>query len=289
MLTTFDTILIYRNEAGQQVSLAPFSDYWLTKCEDPFTNEIHSTKQVGTHGKFFTGMSINERFITITGEVKHGIDIHMAKRTLELVFNPILDGTLIYRRDKITADIACKVVEKPNVYWSGKRLQYDLQLVALDPFWKGQSVIESIALMTKMFHFPLAIPSSGVVFGWRRQTLESEFINRGNAESGFVAKLTSPTGTVVNPEVKNMVTGQQIKLNYTMQKNDIIEITSSLQVKRVFINGISSFKYLDVANTKFFLLAVGTNKIGYNADANVSNLNVFVTYVPEATDVEVFG
>ena len=82
------------------------------------------------------------------------------------------------------------------------------------------------------------------------------------------------------------MTGEKIKLLYTMQKDDVISIVSDILEKRVVINGMNGFKFIDAEHTTFFLLTAGTNRIGYNADENVSNLYVHVRYVPNFTFAE---
>ena len=289
MLMTAKSSLIYRNEVGEEVSLAPRSTFWCEKCEEQMTNQVHSQKQVATHGKFFTGMSLNERYITLTGTVMPPMSSQTAMSTLQRVFNPTLAGTLFLRVStvNINRDISCRVEELPNVYWSRGALRFDINLVCLDPFWKGQDIVEYIALTVKQFKFKVAIPPSGMSFGTRRQTLESRFENVGNVESGFRASIVAFGGTVTNPEIRNEITGEKIRVLYTMQRYDTLTIINSLQEKRVEVNGVSAFKYLDAENTTFFKLAVGTNRIGYFADENVSNMSVNVAYTPYYTHAEV--
>ncbi|MCL2420825.1 MAG: phage tail family protein [Defluviitaleaceae bacterium] len=288
MLVTPSVTLKYKNTANQEMALNFLSTFVCEKCEEVANNQVHSIKQGGTHGQFFTGMSLDERNIRLTGQVRRGLSSEAALQILHNVFNPTINGILYYENPTLgmQKEIPCRASELPSVYWSQKQLRFDIPLIALDPFWKGQSIIESIAETLKEFYFPTSIPQEGMSFGVRHSTLESQFENRGNVESGFMAVFRAQYGTVVNPEIRNEITGERIRLQYTMQKNDVITILNDLQEKRVDINGTNGFRYLDAANTTFFKIAVGTNRIGFFADANINNLLVHVRYTPNYTFAE---
>ena len=185
----------------------------------------------------------------------------------------------------MSKSIACRLDEFMQVKWSGGR-RFEINLVATNPFWQGQAAVEVIAQVVREFYFPTAIPVGGMSFGMRHKTLESVFENVGNVESGFVATLRARGGSVVNPSIRNEVLGRELRLNYTMQPDDEIVITSNLQEKRVIINGQNGFRFLDAGVTRFFYIQVGTNRIGYRADENVGNLGVGVRYIPNFTFAE---
>jgi len=285
MVVTPEITLIYTNSTGQEISLNYFSPFVCNKGEETISNQVHSIKQPGTHGKFPTGMSLDEKFIMLTGEVRRDLTLDVAQRTLHNVFNPTLAGTLHFKHagKNIDKEIPCRLTELPKVYWRGSSLKFDINLVCLDPFWKGQAITEIIAETMKDFRFPVMIPQKGMSFGTRRATLESEFENAGNVEGGFVATIRARGGTVVNPEIRNIVTGERIRINYTMQRDDVITILSTLQEKRIMINGVNAFRHLDVEVSTFFSIAVGRNVIGYFADENVGNVLMSVRYIPNFT------
>jgi hypothetical protein len=283
MLLTRNVSLCYVNEVGLEISLGPFSTFWAERCEETVQNRVFSAKQAGTDGAFATGMSMDARHIVISGFVMNDLGVEAANRSLQTVFNPILRGTLYYSDGlsyEAKKEISCRVEEVPNVYWSQNRLKFDIKLVCLDPFWKGAAVVEAIAETLKRFRFPLSVSRNVHVFGIKAAALKSRFENAGNVEGGFTATLRARYGTVVNPEIRNEDTGERIRLNYTMKRDDVVLIVSDLQEKRVEINGVNGFRHLDAEASRFFRMSVGTNTIGYRADENVSNLFVHVRYVP---------
>lgn len=288
MLVTPKVTLNYINSAGQEIGLNFDSSFVCEACEETSNNQIHSIKQGGTHGQFFTGMSLDWRNIRLTGHVRKGITLENAMSSLQNVFNPTISGTLIYENERmgLRREISCRVAELPQVRWGARRLKFDISLVALDPFWRGMSVIENIAETLKKFYFPVYIPQEGMSFGLRKKTLESQFDNMGNVESGFLVVFRALYGSVINPEIRNTDTGERIRMLYTMQKGDVITILNDLQERRVEINGVNGFRHLDAANTTFFKIAVGTNRIGFWADGNINNLSVHMRYTPNFTFVE---
>jgi len=230
-------------------------------------------------------MSLDEKFISLGGEVRKDLTLAAAERTLQNVFNPTLTGTLHFshRRESIDKEIPCRIAAQPHVYWRGARLCFDINLVCLDPFWKGQPITELIATTMSEFYFPVAIPVGGMSFGMRRATLESEFENAGNVEGGFIATIRARGGTVRNPEIRNILTGERIRIVHTMNRDDVITIVSTLQERRVLLNGVNAFRHLDAEVSEFFRIAVGRNVIGYFADENVSNIFMSVRYIPNYT------
>ena len=285
MVITPEVLLAYENEKRQAMEFNYFSTYMVLDAEETAGNSVHSLKQPGVHGEFFTGMSLDKKHIALRGEVRAGISLEAAQRALGNVFNPTIKGVLRYKHLRLRDEkaIDCKLSTLPRVFWRRRRLQFTIELECPDPFWKGEAITEIIAETKKKLAFPIVIPRGGMMFGARRATLESEFENRGNVEGGFTATIRARTGTVTNPEIRNMVTGERIRLLYVMQPNDVITIVSTLQQRRVLINGANAFRHLDAEASTFFNIAIGRNVIGYFADENVGNLLVSVRYVPNFT------
>jgi len=288
MLVSPNVTLRYINEAGHNLAFNFFSDFVIEKCEEQLPNQIFSIKQGGVHGKFFTGMSTDERHIRLIGTVRPGLTSTAALVSLQRVFNPTISGILHYENrlmPRLSKSIPCRLEELPQVYWN-RGLRFDIVLTSLEAFWRGQGVTEVIAETQKMMRFPIVIPGGGAAFGVRRSGLDSIFENAGNVESGFEVTFRAKGGTVTNPEIYNVNTGKRIRINYTMQANDTITVINQLQEKRVFVNGENGFRFLDSPNTNFFLIDVGENRIGFRADENVSNLSVMIRYIPNFTFAE---
>ena len=136
-------------------------------------------------------------------------------------------------------------------------------------------------MLSPTLKFPLNIPKKrGITFGRRRSILESELDNIGDIESGFKVIFKAKGGSVKYPKVYDVYTKKFIKINYEMEKGDILEIINYPELKKVTLNGTeNAFKYLDI-ESNFFNLKIGHNKIGYIAEENTINLDVILWYSP---------
>lgn len=271
----------YINENGLSLELSPFSMYWLEKCEEELPNEITAEKQSANHGETFISNSLGARRITLKGSIDTLTNLDAHCRNIQKVFNPTLKGTLVYSSSSNTdKEIVCHVEETPIPFWSGKKLLFEVELIAHTPFWKDREKTEYIALLQKALKFPLVIPTSKMYFGVRKSILETEVQNIGDVESGFRAIFKARSGSVTNPKIFNKITGEYIEIDYAMQKGDIIEVINYPELKKITINGIENgFRYLHIDST-FFNLLVGKNLIGYIAQENTINLDVVVYYTP---------
>lgn len=262
------------------IELKPFSDFWLETAKETLKNETYISQQVGQDGATAIGDNLGVRNIVLTGFFRNA---NFEDKTRELIktFNPKLKGTLTHHNKtlNVTKTIDCKVLEVPQPYFNKQVCYFDVQLECADPFWKGNKTTVVLALLMKLWKFPWVIPKGGTVFARRTKALTTTFENMGDVESGFSVRFTA-TGSVINPRIENKATGEFIKINYTMQKDDVIEITNYPLIRRVIINGnVNGFRYLD-DNSTWFTMAIGTNTFGYFADENIANMFVNIQYVP---------
>lgn len=281
MLVTKDLIIKYENNIGS-IDISLFSEYTLTGFEEDLQNSITTTKQNLIPGTTFISSTLDERYITISGIIscnKYSEDLRL--RLIRL-FNPNLEGRLIIQKSNNYYKTITVRVEKVVEPKANKGIiEFEINLVALSPFWQDEVVTEYLALLTPTLKFPINIPQKrGITFGRKRSVLESEVENIGDVESGFKVIFKAKGGTVKAPKVYDVYSKQFIKINYEMQKGDILEIINYPELKKVTLNGVgNAFKYLDIEST-FFNLNIGHNKIGYVAEENTVNLDVILWYSP---------
>lgn len=297
-VTPFVT-LTYENTRGRSLQLGWETPYVITagNGQENHANNVHGVPAPGRHGESETGSRMGTRHIRLVGEVRQGtgLSVEAMREALHMTFNPTLRGILTSENSQtgVRRWIQCTMEELPIVIapTRGRPMTFEIMLVALDPFWKGRPLTVNIAQTLKRWSYPMSIPQRGsalpdaMVFGIQHATLETRFMNMGNVESGFTAEIHARTGTVVNPSVVDMETGNQIRLNYTMARHDRIVIVNYLHEKRIELNGENALHLLDAEATRFFLIQVGQNRIGYFADQNISNMQVRVRYTPEYTFV----
>jgi len=290
--------LEYENTRGGNMKLGWGTDFIVTAGggQESHANNVYGVPAPSRHGESATGKRMDKRHIRLTGEVRNSrMSREYAREKLHNTFNPTLSGILTSDNSQtgVRRWLACKLEELPTVEWNSRKkcLVFEIMLVAQDPFWKGRPLTVSIAQTLKRWSYPMSIPQRGsalpdtMTFGIHHATLETRFLNAGNVESGFTVEFHARHGSVENPSVRDEETGNQIRLKYTMQRGDRLVIVNYLHEKRVELNGENALHLLDAEETKFFLIKVGTNRIGYRADENISNLEVRVRYTPEYTFV----
>ena len=91
-------------------------------------------------------------------------------------------------------------------------------------------------------------------------------------------------GTVTNPELLNIDTGEYIRLLTTMSAGDELRVYTHFAGKRVVsINGTvvtNAFSLLDT-DSVFFQLAAGLNTLRYDASVNMELLEVSIYFRPQ--------
>ena len=95
--------------------------------------------------------------------------------------------------------------------------------------------------------------------------------------------------TVVNPSVLNIYTHDFIKIMQTLQKGDVLEITTYANNKRVVINKADGttknvFNWITL-DSEFLQLAVGDNLFRYDAESGLDNLEMTIYYNPATMGV----
>ena len=285
MLITKDTKVVYRNENGEEIEFSSFSVYYPEKIEEEVKNNITTSKSSSMHGENYVSNTLESRYITISGFIERSNSAPALRKRLIKTINPTLKAKLIYSNATEVKEIECMPEEIPVVEANGGLIRFDINLQSFNPFWKNKEKVEQLAVLTGKLTFPLVIPkTSGMLFGLKKSILENEVNNIGDVISGFRVVFKAK-GSTSNPKIYNKLTGEFIKINYSMSKGDVIEIINYPEQKKITVNGTENgFKYLDIDST-FFNLEIGKNIIGYIAEENTINLEVIMYYTPRYLEV----
>lgn len=135
------------------------------------------------------------------------------------------------------------------------------------------------------FRFPLIFPQGkGIIMGIRSNYRLIAIDNEGNVPTGGIIWIKS-NGTVTNPTITNIATGEFITINKTMTEGEIIEInTNDGNEKGIkgYINDeeLNYFKYWDFENT-WIKFPIGTTLIGFSTkEGDESLLEIQITMNP---------
>lgn len=273
---------IYRNEKGQEVLLTGDKIKLIDiKGISGLESNINTTKGVNQNGATFVGSTIEERDIDITLRiVANSSEYRFLKSKLFNVFNPSLNGELILKNLDGEKKICTRVVYSPNFTIEDNKKECEINLVALDPYWKDTNETKTeIAAWKGNFSFPLIIPiDTGIMVGYREPSLIVNTNNIGDVKTGMRIEFKA-LSTVVNPELINIETQDYIKINKTMESGEVITVTTDFSNKKVDINknGVieNGFNYFNLYST-FLQLEIGDNLFRYNAKSGLESLEVTI-------------
>lgn len=223
------------------------------------------------------------RNITLEGTVIADTpdEAYARRHTFLQIFSPKVNGTLLYRERQI----ACVVEEAGFTVSTRQRIPgFFVSLLCPSPFFETQNEVrEELASWIPMFEFELDIPESGMEFGMRQPSQIITVDNIGDVSCGCEIVFRA-LGTVTNPELLNMDTGEYIRLLSTMSIGDELRVYTHFAGKRVVsVDGstvTNAFSLLDTGSA-FFQLAAGINTLRYDASVNMELLEVSIYYRPQ--------
>jgi len=277
--------LTYTNLSGASVTLRQTKPFFLSKLDGAGSvrqtiNTFHAPEQ---DGEFYISSTLDMRNITLEGNIlSESIDasFEYRKRLLK-IFTPKLRGTLIYRGRQISCIVEEAEFSVTNV---SRAPAFFISLLCPSPFFESLEYIRAeLASWRENFHFPLEITPPGIELGIRQPSQIITIENEGDVSCGCEIVFKA-LGTVVNPELLNLDTGEYIKINTTLENDEEIHVFTHFAGKRVTrIVGTTqsnAFALLDVSST-FLQLASGRNTLRYDAEENMDLLEVSIFYRPQ--------
>lgn len=277
--------LTYINEDGVSITLKQNRPYFLSKLDGTgnIRQTVNTFKAPNQDGAFYISSTLDMRNIILEGTiVADNPDDAYAKRQRFLqVFSPKLNGTLIYRNKQIS----CVVEEAGFTVSTRQRIpNFFVSLLCPSPFFETlEEVREELASWIPLLEFELEIPMTGMEFGMRQPSQIITIDNIGDVSCGCEIVFRA-LGTVTNPELLNIDTGEYVRLLTTMSAGDELRVYTQFASKRVVsISGsviTNAFSLLDTGSL-FFQLAAGLNTLRYDASVNMELLEVSIYFRPQ--------
>ena len=161
--------------------------------------------------------------------------------------------------------------------------KFFVSLLCPSPFFETlEEVREELAMWTPLFHFELEIPEGGMEFGARQPSQIITVDNIGDVPCGCQIVFKT-LGTVTNPELMNVDTGDLMRVNTTMAAGEELRVYTHFAGKRVVrVTGqteSNAFSQMDTDST-FLQLDTGRNTLRYSAATNMDLLEVSIYYRP---------
>jgi hypothetical protein len=277
--------LTYRNENGESVVLRQVKPLFLNKLDGVglIRNTINTFQAPEQDGAFYVSSTLDMRNITIEGNIlATSIDeSYEYRKQLLRIFTPKLRGTLIFRGKQISC-----IVEEAG--FSTNNLSrvpaFFISLLCPSPFFESLDEVRAeLASWEENFHFPLEITAPGIELGIRQPSQIISIENEGDVASGCEIVFHA-LGSVKNPSLMNVNTGEYIKVLDTMKIGEEIHVYTHFAGKRVTkvvgTTPSNAFNLIDVGST-FLQLTPGLNTLRYDAEANMDLLECTILYRPQ--------
>ena len=276
--------LKYINESGGSITLKQSRPYFLTKIDGTgnVRQTINTFKAPEQDGAFYISSTLDMRNITLEGAVVADTpdEAYTRRQRFLQIFSPKLRGTLLYRGRQIS----CVVEEAGFSISSRQRIpNFFVSLLCPSPFFETpDEVRQELASWIPLLAFELEIQEGGMEFGMRQPSQIITVDNIGDVPCGCQIVFKA-LGTVTNPELMNVDTGEVLRLNTTMAAGEELRVYTHFAGKRVVrITGqthSNAFSQLDTDST-FLQLDTGRNTLRYSAAENLDLLEVSIYYRP---------
>lgn len=239
--------------------------------------DLEKTVNTNYIGERLKRKKILSRLISISADWLGQDDEKSAKRQ-ELIafFSPFSSGTLTVNYMGVERTIEYEVEAfKINTVNLHETLDFQADLICMDPMF--QDVLQtgdSIATWIRGWKWKFTLPFKMK----ERGEPQKNIINTGHVETPVEIYFHGPA---VNPSIKNITTGETIRIIRELTTDDVLYINTGFRQKKVEIirNGArtDAFDYIDLSS-RFFSLQVGDNVIEYASENGLAPQNVEIYY-----------
>ncbi|MEG1411851.1 MAG: phage tail family protein [Terrisporobacter sp.] len=277
--------LIYRNSRGQEVILSNSRPFLLVNIDNYSNVSTNiSTSDNTVDGLSITNVSIKEKVLPVEGDIIGYSKEDLDRRRLELssIFNPKLDGELIYQNNAFTRKVNCMIQDISFNRNEGNSQMFLVQFICPNPFWMDlYTKKEEVALWQGDLEFELELTEAGSEMGRRVSNLICNVYNSGDVECGMKIQFKA-LATVVDPSLFNINSREFIKINKTLERGDVLEVSTYFDNKRIDLirsDGTKTnvFNWIDL-DSEFLQLELGDNLFRYDAVSGIDNLEVAIYY-----------
>lgn len=276
--------ITYINKSGERINIKQLKPFFLKKVDGTAHNRqtVNTFKAPHQDGAFFISSTIDIRNITIEGTLISNTpeEMSLQRNYFLRIFSPKEQGVLIYKERQIEC-----VVEEAGFISSNISTAPNFFVSLLCPsvfFESVQEVRKELAMWSPLFSFELEIPQTGIEFALRQPSQIITVDNIGDVSCGCTVEFNA-IGSVTNPELLNLDTGEFIRLETTMVQGESIKVYTHFAGKRIIksLNQTQSnaFPLLSL-NSTFIQLSPGKNVLRYDALSNMDLLEVSLYFRP---------
>lgn len=283
--------LDYISARGDRLPLATNELFFLTHVDGMTTAaaSIASSTMSGADGDIVNNVQANARPIVLDLQIKEGVDVEEAKRSILKVVKIKQLGTLEWTQNERTVTISgiVEAVDMPR--WTNA-VMLQISMYCSQPFWEDldfivQQISEAINLhwFTDSGTGMLFFPEDGIPLGEYDTIRTKQFHNSGDVAVGMEISIVA-FGTVTNPIIYDG-NGNFLGVGYgigekrvQLQAGDNIVITTHKGQKNITLNGNSILSKLK-PQSKWLQMEAGDNLFSINSDDDsLSNMTFSLIY-----------
>lgn len=289
-----ESLILKNNDIGRQVLLDKVASSYVLDVADLGT--IDATHQTSKYpdqvGDTNTGSTLGTRTISISGWVigQTEENIRAFKQVLNAVVNPLQMVELLYDDYKLEFKPKNTIKYSTSYEENNEVLcKFLISGLCFNPLFEDSQETElAIATTVGAFHFPWTIPEEGTVLSYKTPSLITTVVNGGTLSTGLTVVFEA-SGSVTNPKITNMSTGEFIQLDKTLVAGEKVVICTVDGSESIVgtIGDVSSnyFKYFNLSST-WLQLQLGENVMVYGAEENVDALNVTLEFTNKYLEVQ---
>lgn len=265
-----------KNDRGESMDLTGNPKYTVYQIDglSPPQAAINSAANTTMDGSTINSTRVESRniviYLTINGSIEEN-RINLYK------YFPVKKAVTLYYTNG-TRDVHIEgVVELIECDLFTDRQIAQISLICANPYFKAvNELITNFNGVDALFEFPFSITAEGQEFSRIATNVRKSIINTGDVETGAIITLEA-TGAVVKPTIYNVLTREQLAINFTMQAGDKIVINTNPGQKSIKLirEGQTSniLGYMTIDST-WLLLTAGDNIFTYSADGGETALIV---------------
>lgn len=273
--------LIFNNPAVGEIDLINDEYVRLTSITGVSNiGQINSQATAGLSGSTISSKVTPERQMLVSFRIRAGVDAEQAQHDIYRIFSALSEGTMTFV-GRLGSSRINYVVQSCEIPPNQQEIKGLATLICPDPYFHGLS--ENSAVISgsvNYFQFPFTFPDHAFYISRRVEELFVDVQNDGEADTECTITFTA-SSEVVNPALIDVNTSKAAKIKITMQRGDIITITTGKNQKKVTLKRnedvYNIFNKISYPFT-FFTLAQGKNTFTYDADAGRDGLNIVMEW-----------
>ena len=255
--------------------------YQVIKIEglNPPKAQINTTTIVGLDGAMFNSSKLESRNIVLT--IRINGDVETNRQNLYQYFRTKEACTFYYTNQNRDVYIQGYVESVVCDLFSKSELA-QISIICPSPYFKSlDEIVSDISNSLALFTFPFSINQGNPIpISSFENSKETNVYNASESQTGVIIEIDIeiPVNTI---EIKNIMTGDDLTLEYSFLANDRVIINTNKGQRSITLyrNGVQSNIFAAmVKGSTFFQLSSGDNIFTYLVDDGANDTNVYILF-----------